>query len=109
MNLVFADQVRDREILEQDLDDGEPSLAGRTLEQVLRDDAAQQHREDAAHLLSRLLRGRVNDAVDGRRGAVGVERTEHEHTGLRRGERQLDGLQVAHLAHDDHIGRLPQG
>ena len=39
---------------------------------------------------------------------VGVQRAEHEVTGLRRGERQRDGLEIAQLADRDHVGVFAQ-
>ena len=53
-----------------------------------------------------------NDADDplDRLGCVdGVERGEHEVTGLGGRQRDLDGLAVAHLADEDHLRRLAQG
>ena len=42
-------------------------------------------------------------------GAVlGVQRPEDEVPGLRRRHGERDGLEVAHLAHEYHVGVLPQ-
>ena len=38
----------------------------------------------------------------------GVDRREHEVAGLRRAEGRVDGLLVAHLADEDHVGVLAQ-
>jgi len=37
-----------------------------------------------------------------------VQGAEHQVTGLGRGQRQADGLQVAHFAHQDHVGVFAQ-
>ena len=37
-----------------------------------------------------------------------MQRAEHQVAGLGRGERQADGLQVAHFAHQDHVRVLAQ-
>ena len=50
----------------------------------------------------------VHDAVDGLRRVVGVQRREHEVPRLRRRQRCRDGLRVAHLANQNHVGVLPQ-
>src|SRR5947209_5151973 len=55
-----------------------------------------------------LARKHVDDAVDGLGGGAGMQRAEHQVTGLGGGERQADGLQVAHLADQDHIRILAQ-
>ena len=59
---------------------------------------------------SRLLGGEhVDDAVEGLRGVVGVQRGEHEVTGLGERERDRDRVEVAHLAEEDDVGVLTQG
>src|SRR5215208_3528586 len=50
----------------------------------------------------------VYDPVDGLRGVLGVQRSEDEVPGLRRCYGERDGLEVAHLAHEYHVGVLPQ-
>ena len=80
----------------------------RLLQQRLRDhglDRLGKHRPDLP-----LLRGRedVDDAVDGLGRARGVQRAEHQVAGLGGGQRQRDGLQVAHFADQDDVGILAQ-
>ena len=48
----------------------------------------------------------VDDAVDRLRRALGVQGREHEVAGLGGGQRGRDRLEVAHLAHEDHVGVL---
>ena len=50
----------------------------------------------------------VYDPVDGLGGVLGVQRPEDEVPGLGRRHRERDGLQVAHLADEYHVGVLPQ-
>ncbi|ENO74969.1 twitching motility protein PilT [Thauera sp. 63] len=108
-DLVLADQVADGGGADHDLVRGHAARTVLGLEQGLRDHRAQrfgQHR--AHHVLFR--RGEdVDDTVDGLGGGRGVQRAEHEVAGFRRGQRQADGLQVAHFAHQDHVRVLAQG
>src|SRR5262249_5638360 len=57
-----------------------------------------------------LLGGRegVDDPVDGLGSALRVERGEHQVTGLGGGQGQADGLEVPHLADQDHVRVLAQ-
>ncbi len=50
----------------------------------------------------------VNDAVDGLGGVVCVQGGDHQVPGLRGRQRGGDRLQVAHLAHQDHVRVLAQ-
>ena len=50
----------------------------------------------------------VDDAVERLGGVVGVQRGEDEVTGLGDGEREPDGLEVAHLADEEDVGVLAQ-
>jgi hypothetical protein len=76
--------------------------------QRLRHDPLEHEGELRAHL--RLLRGRehVDDARDRLGRRVGVQRRERQVARLGDGQRGLDGLQVAHLAHQQHVGVLAE-
>ena len=50
----------------------------------------------------------VPDAVERLRGVVGVQRREHEVTGLGERQRELDRLRVTHLADEDDVGVLTE-
>ena len=50
----------------------------------------------------------VDDPIHGARGPGGVEGGKDEVAGLRRGDRGLHGLQVAHFPHEDHVGILAE-
>src|SRR5258707_8963513 len=58
-----------------------------------------------------LLRGRedVDDAMNRAGHVAGVQSREDEMAGFRGGQSDRNGLQVAHLADQDHIGILAQG
>jgi hypothetical protein len=107
VGLALADQVAHGGRADQHLD-RRGATAADLVEQHLRRDAEQRLRHHGAHL--RLLVGRehVDDAVDGLGRARRVHRAEHEVTGLGGGERERDGLEVAKLADQDHVGVLAQ-
>ncbi len=89
----------------QDLERHHPARAARLLQQRLADDAFEHEGELGADLALLVGGEHVDDAVDGLRGRVRVQRREGEVTGFRDAERGLDGLQVAHLA-DEHDVRV---
>ena len=78
------------------------------LHEGLTDDTLQGRRELGSHLALLVGREDVDDAVDGLRGILRVKGGEHEVAGLRCGERDGDGLEVAELADEDHVGVLAQ-
>ncbi len=61
-----------------------------------------------AYLLLLVRREDRDDAVDGLGGVEGVEGREHQVARLRRVQRRLDGLQVAHFADQHDVGVLAQ-
>ena len=65
-------------------------------------------RQLGANLRLLVRRKNVDDAVDGRDGAVRVQRREDQVAGLADGQRRLDGLEVAHLADEHDVRVLPQ-
>ena len=109
VRLAFANQVADGGIADQDLGRRNAARLVRAGQQNLRDDSRERLREHGAYpwLLRRVKH--VDDAIDGVGRAVGMERCEHESTDLRRGQSQADGLEVAHLAHQNNIRIFPQG
>ena len=94
---------------DQDFVDRDAAGSVRSLEQELREDAAQrigQHRAG----LRLLVRGKdVDHAVDGFARVVRVQRSEDEQAGLGRGERERDGLEVAHFADQHDVAIFAQG
>ena len=56
-----------------------------------------------------LRREQVEDAVDGRGGAGGVDGAEHQVAGLGGVNGRLEGFDVAQLADQDDVGVLPHG
>ena len=61
-----------------------------------------------AHLRLALGREHVDDAVEGLRRVVGVQRREHEVSGLGERQRDRDALEVAHLTDEHDVGVLTQ-
>ena len=108
MGLPLADQVADRGRADQDLDRGDATLTVGRRDELLGDDALQRGRELHAHLLLLVRREHVDDAVDRLRRVLRVQRREHEVTGLGRGDRGPDRLEVTHLADEDHVGVLAE-
>ena len=91
----------------QDLADGHAAAVGAG-HQSLGDHALDRAGDHAARLGVLVGREEVEHAVD-RLGRVdGVDRREHEVPGLGGRQRRLDGLLVAHLADQDHVGVLAQ-
>ena len=78
-------------------------------QQTLADDALQRAGELDLDLVAALGREHVDDAVEGLRRVVGVQRGEHEVTGLGQGQRDGDRVEVAHFAEEDDVGVFTQG
>jgi hypothetical protein len=78
------------------------------LEQRLRDHRAQRFRQHRAHHFLFGRREHVDDAVDGlgRDEVCSVPNTRWPVSAA--GQRQTDGFQVAHFAHQDDVGVLAQ-
>ena len=108
LQLVVADVIAHGVVRQQHFHGHGAALVVRARDQLLHDDGVEAERELLLDL--RLLRGGedVDDAVDRLRGVARVQRGEDEVAGLRGGERGGDGLEVAHLADQDHVGILTQ-
>ena len=106
MHLALADEVADGRRGHHDLAGRRASLAVRRRDELLRHHALQGGGELHAHLLLLVGREHVDDAVDRLRRVLRVQRREDQVTGLGRGDRGGDGLQVAHLADQDDVGVL---
>ena len=77
-------------------------------DQPLAHDPLERLREARADLPLLVLGEDTHDAVDGLGRVDRVQRREHQVARLRGLERDRDRLEVAHLAHQDHLGRLAQ-
>ena len=101
-HLVLTDQVADRGNADHDFMHRDPPAAI-LLQQRLGNDRTQRFGQHGAH--HRLFPGRehVNDAVDGLGRRTGVQGAEHQMPGFGSGQRQADGLQVAHFADQDNV------
>ena len=108
IGLALTDEVRDGRSHDENLGRHRTTLAARPLHEGLADDTLQGGRELGPHLPLLVRREDIDDAVDGLRGILGVQRGEHQMPGLCCSERNRNGLQVAQLTDQDHIGVLPQ-
>ncbi len=70
--------------------------------------AAQRARELQADLRLPFAREDVDDPVERLRRVVGVQRREHQVTGLGQRQRDRDALDVAHLADEHDVGIFAQ-
>ena len=103
LDLRLTDQVPDGVVGKQHLERGDAAGPVGRRQQRLRDDRLQRVRDHDANLLLLGRREDVDDPVDRRRGALGVQRAEDEVAGLGGRERGRDRLEVAHLADEDHV------
>src|SRR5436190_9052698 len=108
VGLALADQVPDRGRRHQHLGGRYPGRSVRRRKELLGDDPLESNRELHSYLLLLVRREDVDDPVHGLRGRLGVESGEHEVARLCRGQRSRDGLEVAHLADQDHVGVLAE-
>ena len=106
--VAAADEVAGGAVGYEDFDGGVAAGAVSGGEKLLGDDGEEGERELLADL--RLVaRGEgVEDARDGLRGVVGVERGEDEVAGFGGGEGGGHGFAVAHLADHDDVGILTE-
>src|SRR3954447_10882265 len=109
VRLSLADEVADGGSRRHDLRGHDTALAVGRLAQRLADDPLDRAGQLHPYLLLLLGGEDVDDAVDGLCGVLRVQGREHQVTGLCRGERDADGLQVAELTDQDDVGILTQG
>ena len=83
-----------------------PAAAIGGLDQDLRHHGQQTLRQKALGLLALFGRQRIDQPIDGLDGAGGVQRAEHQVPGLGGRHRHADGLGIAQLADQDHVGIL---
>src|SRR5829696_288460 len=108
MVLPFPDEVPHPWRRHQHLARHDTPLAVVGGDERLGDDALQGVCELRADLVLMVRREDVYDPVDCLRGVLGVQRPEDEMPSLRRSHSERDGLEVAHLAYEYHVGVLPQ-
>ncbi len=111
MNLVVltpADQVANRVGGDHNLNRRVAlAIVGRG-NQLLGDHSEESERDLLADLRLVSGRERIQNAGDGLRGIVGMQRGEHQMPGLGRSQNSGDGLRIAHLADQNHIRSLTQ-
>ena len=72
--------------------------------EALRHHRCERHRELCADLVLGLGWEDVDDPVNGLRRVIGVKCCEHQVPGFCKCQRQCDGFEVAHFAHEDDVG-----
>ena len=92
-----ADRIGQGLMLEQNLMHGDAPF-GLALTKQLRHHPGQTSGEHHAHLILLISRKRVNDAVDGLRRIIGVERAKNQHAHGGTTEREFDGLELSHFS-----------
>ncbi len=92
----------------QDFERDDPALAVDARQQRLTDDPFEHQRQLHPHLRLLVRREDVDDAVDGRRRRVGVQRRKRQVARFRNPQRRLDRLQIAHFADQDDVRILTQ-
>src|SRR5687767_4416633 len=107
-DFAAEDKVGDERRVEHDLHGRNPPLYALSRHQPLRDHGPDVERQVHEELLATVVGEEVYDAVEGLVRAVGVQRGEHEVTGLGELDAVFHGVAVADFADQDHIGRLPQ-
>ena len=105
---IFTDQIADGRRANEDLISRDATAAD-LRQQCLRDHADDGRGELRAHLLLLVGGKGIDDTVDGALRARCVQRAEDDVARLGCRDRSLDCLQIAQLAHEDHVGILPQG
>ena len=108
VRLALTDEVADRGRRDHHLARDRAALAVDGRDELLRADPLQRRRELHSHLLLLVRREHVDHTVDRLRRVLGVQGREHEVTGLRRGQRGRDRLEVTHFTDEDDVGVLAQ-
>ncbi len=103
----FTNEVAHRVVRDEELERGDEAATD-TRQEPLRHHGRERRRELHADLRLAFGREHVGDAIERLRRVVGVQRGEHEVTGLGERQRELNRLRVAHLADEDDVGVFPQ-
>src|SRR4029077_8748698 len=93
----------------QDFQSGYASFAVAARQQALRNDKPKSLGEAIANGLLIGKRKYAHDALDRLRSIDGVQRGKNQVAGFGRLHRDFDRFTIAHFAHQDNLGRLPQG
>ena len=107
--LAFFDALAGARIGFKNLDHRDAAVAPRLGQEALANDVAERFSEPFAHGLLLVGRKGTDDALDGLGSVHGIEARQNQVPRLRRLQYDFDGLAVAHLTHQNDLGRLPQG
>jgi len=107
MGLALSNETANTRGCDHDLKGGNQARSVRLGQEILRNDRLECDRQLRPHLLLPISLEHIHYAVDCLRRAQGVERAEHKRARLSSRDGQLNCLQVAHFADEDHVGVLP--
>ena len=107
--LILADQVGHGIGTHQNFGGGAASLPACQRQQLLGHNTPQNRCQLPTDLVLRTGGADVDNAVDGLRGADGVQRAEHQMPGFGGGHGGGDRFKIAHLTDQNHIRILAQG
>ena len=107
MGALLADEVGDGFVVDKELIARNPA-AGNTRDEPLGENAREACGELQTYLVLLTGRKRVDDAVDGLRGVVGVQCRQDEVPGFRGGYRRRHGLRAAHFSDQEHVHILAE-
>jgi len=109
---ALADQVGDGRCVDQDFLGHHPAELPRFGVQALAEGLGEHPHQGAAQLdpdLGLLVAGEdIHHPIDGLGGGAGVEGPKHQVPRFRGGDRELNGFQIPHLPHQDHVGVFPE-
>ena len=108
VHLALTDQIGDRGRVDEDLQCGHAALAAGRGNELLRHDSAKAGRQHRPHVRLLVGRERVDQSIDGGRGAVRVQSAHHQNAHLGSGHGDAHGLEVAKLADQDDVRVLAQ-
>ncbi|MPM04586.1 hypothetical protein SDC9_50864 [bioreactor metagenome] len=109
MGLALPDEVADGGVHQHDLAGEDQAAAVRFGKKLLGNNALQHGRELGPDLGLLVMGEGVQNPVHGLGRADGVQGGKDQVSGLRRGEGDVDGFRVPHLAHHDDVRVLPEG
>jgi hypothetical protein len=108
VGFIFADQRLDRSRGDHNLK-ARDAAAADLFAEYLGDDTLDRRRQLRANHVLHIRRERIDDTVDGLRGAVGVKGAEDQVAGFGGADCGLDGFEVAHFTDENDVGVLTQG
>ena len=106
---AVADGGGDGGGVDEEFESEDASVAGDVGDELLGDDATEGLRDHDSNLTALVDGEHVEDSVEGSGGVAGVQGGEDEVSGLRCGEGEGGGLDIAHFTDYDDVGVFPEG